>query len=176
VTNGAPAAAAAAQAAAAGTGVPAPPPGWTTEFSDDFNGQARSAPSSANWRYDTGPGSSFGTGEIETMTNSTSNGYLDGNGNLDLTALDQGGSWTSARLQTTSANVGAPAGGELEAGSQRLTGQMAAGLLRADDLSRQFRDVLLCDMAAALINQYLTADTLSRLDMLYTFINNKIKC
>ncbi len=64
--------------------------------------------------YDTGPGSSFGTGEIETMTNSTSNVHLDGNGNLDITALGSGSSWTSGRVQTTSANVGAPAGGELE--------------------------------------------------------------
>ena len=93
--------------------VPAPPPGWSTIFSDDFNGPAGSVPA-GNWQHDTGPGSSFGTGEIETMTNSTSNGYLDGNGNLDLTALNEGGSWTSARIQTTSANVGAPAGGELE--------------------------------------------------------------
>jgi hypothetical protein len=64
--------------------------------------------------YDTGPGSSFGTGEIETMTNSASNVYLDGNGHLDITALDSNGSWTSGRIQTTSPNVGAPAGGELE--------------------------------------------------------------
>ena len=64
--------------------------------------------------YDTGPGSNFGTGEIETMTNSTSNVHLDGNGNLDITALGSGSSWTSGRVQTTSANVGAPAGGELE--------------------------------------------------------------
>jgi hypothetical protein len=93
--------------------VPPPPSGWTTEFSDDFNGAARTPPGSS-WMYDTGPGSSFGTGEIETMTNSTSNGYLDGNGNFDITALGSGNSWTSARIQTTSANVGAPAGGELE--------------------------------------------------------------
>ncbi|HEV2372588.1 MAG TPA: ricin-type beta-trefoil lectin domain protein [Streptosporangiaceae bacterium] len=93
--------------------VPVPPPGWTTVFSDDFSGAAGSPPS-GQWMYDTGPGSSFGTGEIETMTNSTSNGHLDGNGNLDITALNQGGSWTSARIQTTSPVVGAPAGGELE--------------------------------------------------------------
>jgi hypothetical protein len=93
--------------------VPSPPSGWTTAFSDDFNGPAGSAPSSS-WMYDTGPGSSFGTGEIETMTNSSSNVYLDGNGNLDITALDNGGSWTSGRIQTTTPVVGAPAGGELE--------------------------------------------------------------
>jgi len=92
---------------------PAPGTGWTTVFDDNFAGPAGSAPS-YNWMYDTGPGSSFGTGEIETMTNSASNVYLDGNGHLDITALDSGGSWTSGRIQTTSPNVGAPAGGELE--------------------------------------------------------------
>jgi hypothetical protein len=99
--------------AAAADAVPSPPSGWSTVFSDDFNGAAGSAPSSS-WEYDTGPGSSFGTGEIETMTNSSSNVYLDGNGDLDITALGSGSSWTSGRIQTTTANVGAPAGGELE--------------------------------------------------------------
>src|SRR6202046_2799339 len=93
--------------------VPGPPAGWTTVFSDDFSGAAGSGVDS-QWMYDTGPGSSFGTGEIETMTNSTSNVHLDGNGDLDITALGSGTSWTSGRIQTTSANVGAPAGGELE--------------------------------------------------------------
>ena len=100
-------------ALAAPGAVPGPPSGWSTVFSDDFNGAAGSGADS-QWMYDTGPGSSFGTGEIETMTNSTSNVHLDGNGNLDITALGSGGSWTSGRIQTTSANVGAPAGGELE--------------------------------------------------------------
>src|ERR1700721_897091 len=99
---------------ASATTVPNPPAGWTTVFSDNFAGAAGSPANSANWEYDTGPGSSFGTGEIETRTNSTSNVHLDGNGNLDITALNQGGSWTSGRIQTPSANVGAPAGGELE--------------------------------------------------------------
>jgi ricin-type beta-trefoil lectin protein len=98
---------------AAPSAVPGPPSGWSTVFSDDFNGSAGSGIDS-QWMYDTGPGSNFGTGEIETMTNSTSNVHLDGNGHLDITALGSGSSWTSGRVQTTSANVGAPAGGELE--------------------------------------------------------------
>ena len=89
------------------------PSGWSTVFSDDFNGGSGTGIDS-QWMYDTGAGSSFGTGEIETMTNSTSNVHLDGNGNLDITALGSGSSWTSGRVQTTCANVGAPAGGELE--------------------------------------------------------------
>jgi beta-glucanase (GH16 family) len=101
-------------APAANADVPGPPSGWTTAFSDDFNGAAGSAPDSGNWVYDTGPGSNFGTGEIETMTNSTANTYLDGNGNLNITALSDGnGNWTSGRIHT-GAIVGAPAGGQLE--------------------------------------------------------------
>ena len=106
-------AALAVPAAMASAAVPGPPSGWSTVFSDDFSGGAGSGIDS-QWMYDTGAGSSFGTGEIETMTNSTSNVHLDGNGNLDITALGSGSSWTSGRVQTTSANVGAPAGGELE--------------------------------------------------------------
>jgi hypothetical protein len=107
------AAPAANAALAAPATVPGPPSGWSTVFSDDFNGSSGSGIDS-QWMYDTGAGSSFGTGEIETMTNSTSNVHLDGNGNLDVTALGNGSSWTSGRVQTTSANVGAPAGGQLE--------------------------------------------------------------
>ncbi|MCW2932039.1 MAG: Beta,3-glucanase [Actinomycetia bacterium] len=104
---------AAATSVAAPVGVPAPPAGWSTVFSDDFTGPAGSGIDS-QWMYDTGPGSKFGTGEAETMTSSRSNVHLDGSGNLDITALGSGSSWTSGRVQTTSANVGAPAGGELE--------------------------------------------------------------
>ena len=99
---------------ASATTVPAPPSGWTTVFSDGFAGAAGSPVSSANWKYDTGPGSSFGTGEIETMTNSTNNVFLDGSGHLVIKAIGSGSSWTSGRIQTPTANVGAPAGGELE--------------------------------------------------------------
>ena len=114
---------AAATSVAAPAAVPGPPAGWSTVFSDDFNGTAGTGVDS-QWMYDTGPGSNFGTGEIETMTNSTSNVHLDGNGNLDLTAQGSGSSWTSGRVQTTTANVGAPAGGELEvtASIQQPTG------------------------------------------------------
>jgi hypothetical protein len=109
----APAAQAAPAAMAAPAAVPGAPSGWSTVFSDDFNGTSGTGIDS-QWMYDTGAGSSFGTGEIETMTNSTSNVHLDGNGNLDVTAIGSGSSWTSGRVQTTTANVGAPAGGQLE--------------------------------------------------------------
>jgi beta-glucanase (GH16 family) len=94
-------------------GVPAPPRGWTMVFGDGFTGPAGSGIDS-QWRYDTGPGQRFGTGEVETMTDSAANVRLDGHGHLDITARKAGGSWTSGRVQTASAGVGAPAGGELE--------------------------------------------------------------
>ncbi|WP_244888881.1 hypothetical protein [Kitasatospora aureofaciens] len=115
--------AATAPVAAAG-----PPPGWTTVFSDDFSGPAGARPSGANWTYDTGPGSNFGTGEIETMTDSTANVHLDGNGHLDITALGSGGSWTSGRIRTPSAVAGAPAGGKLEVTASIMQPAPAGGL------------------------------------------------
>jgi beta-glucanase (GH16 family) len=79
---------------------------------DDFNGPAGTAVNPSVWKYDTGKGI-FGTGEIETMTSSTSNVHRDGRGDLDITALGHGDSWTSGRIQTISSDFGAPAGGEM---------------------------------------------------------------
>ena len=92
--------------------VPGPPPGWTTVFGDNFAGPAGSAPSAANWFYDIGTG--YGTGEKEQTTNSTSNVYLDGNGHLVLKAINNGGTWTSGRIESTRDDFQAPPGGELE--------------------------------------------------------------
>ena len=92
--------------------VPPPPSGWTTVFGDNFAGAAGSAPSAANWFYDIGTG--YGTGEKEQTTNSTSNVYLDGNGHLVLKAIDNGGTWTSGRIESTRDDFQAPPGGKLE--------------------------------------------------------------
>src|ERR1700683_1141958 len=104
--------AAAGVPAAYADAVPPPPAGVTTVFGDNFAGPAGSAPSAANWFYDIGTG--YGTGEIENTTSSTSNAYLDGNGHLVLKAIDNGGTWTSARLESTRDDFEAPPGGELE--------------------------------------------------------------
>jgi beta-glucanase (GH16 family) len=95
--------------------VPPAPSGFTLTWSDDFNGTAGTGVNTTNWKYDTGPGSTFGTGEIETMTNSTANVFLDGNGHLVMRALHTGSDpragWTSGRIETQLATFGAPPGG-----------------------------------------------------------------
>jgi beta-glucanase (GH16 family) len=104
-----------ATAAPASAAVPAPPAGFSLTWSDDFTGASGTGLDAGTWKYDTGPGSSFGTGEIETMTNSTSNVYQDGAGHLVLKALHSGtnpaSGWTSGRVETQAATFGAPAGG-----------------------------------------------------------------
>ncbi|HWC80004.1 MAG TPA: carbohydrate-binding protein [Pseudonocardiaceae bacterium] len=110
----------AAVAIAAASDVPAPPAGWSTVFSDDFTGAAGTGLNTTNWLYDTGHGYSggandWGTGEIESMTNSTDNVYQDGNGHLVIKPIrDSSGNWTSGRVETQSTAFQAPAGGQME--------------------------------------------------------------
>jgi Carbohydrate binding module (family 6) len=105
---------------ASATTVPSAPSGWTTTFSDSFSGAARSGVDS-NWTYDTGTQYSgtgctanWGTSEVETDTSSTANVSEDGDGHLNITAVDSGGSWTSGRIETTADDFEAPSGGEME--------------------------------------------------------------
>jgi beta-glucanase (GH16 family) len=91
--------------------------GWSLTFSDDFTGAAGSGVS-GNWRYTTGTQypngpAHFGTDEIETMTSSRDNVALDGGGNLRITALNNGGNWTSGRIETNREDFQPPAGGKL---------------------------------------------------------------
>jgi len=106
--------------------VPPAPSGWNTVFSDNFAGAAGSAPSAQNWFYDIGTG--YGTGETEQTTNSTNNVYLDGNGHLVLKAISSGGSWTSARIESTRDDFQAPAGGMLEMTAEIEQPNPATGL------------------------------------------------
>ncbi|WP_329347630.1 discoidin domain-containing protein [Streptomyces sp. NBC_01261] len=102
-------------AAAAPAAVPAAPAGFTTTWSDDFSGAANTGLDTGTWRYDAGEGWTFGTGEVETMTNSTANVYQDGNGHLVLKALHTGSDpvagWTSGRVETQADGFGALPGG-----------------------------------------------------------------
>ncbi|WP_329456680.1 ricin-type beta-trefoil lectin domain protein [Streptomyces sp. NBC_01497] len=108
-------AATAVATADAGAAVPPTPSGFTLTWSDDFNGASGTGIDQSQWKYDTGPGSNFGTGEIETMTSSTSNVFHDGQGHLVLQAQHSGSDpragWTSGRVETQAATFGAPAGG-----------------------------------------------------------------
>src|SRR5713226_6195699 len=72
---------------------------WALAWSDEFDGPAGSGPDPSKWTFDIGTG--FGTGEIEHMTDSRDNSYLDGNGNLVIKAIkDDSGVITSARIKT----------------------------------------------------------------------------
>ncbi|MFB7596705.1 glycoside hydrolase family 16 protein [Streptomyces sp. NPDC056160] len=116
---------------------PAPPSGWTQVFLDDFNGAAGTGVNTADWQYDTGtsyPGgaANWGTGEVESMTSSTSNVALDGNGNLLITPRrDASGHWTSGRIETTRTDFQPPAGGKLRVQARiqlpNVTGAAAKG-------------------------------------------------
>ncbi len=122
---------------AAQASVPPPAAGWTTVWSDDFDGPSGSLPSSTDWIIDTGHGypggpGNWGTGEIQNYTNSTSNVALDGAGNLRVTPRrDAAGNWTSARIETQRSNFKPPSGGVLAIESRiqmpNVTGDAALG-------------------------------------------------
>jgi hypothetical protein len=96
------------------------PAGWTTIFRDDFNGNANAGVSTTNWLYDTGtsyPGGApnWGTGEVETATDSTANVFRDGDGHLVIRPLrDANGGWTSGRIETQRTDFAVPIGGQLK--------------------------------------------------------------
>ncbi|MFD6753221.1 carbohydrate-binding protein [Micromonospora gifhornensis] len=123
--------------ATADAAVPPTPSGWNLVWSDDFTGAAGTLPSGSNWIIDTGtsyPGGppNWGTGEIQTYTNSTANVSHDGAGNLRITPLRDGaGNWTSARIETVRSNFKAPAGGVLAIEGRiqmpNVTGAAASG-------------------------------------------------
>ena len=112
------------------------PDGWSTVWSDDFNGAAGSLPGS-DWQIDTGtsyPGGppAWGTWEVQTYTDSTANLYTDGKGNLNIKPLrDASGKWTSARIETKRSNFKPAAGAVLAIESRiqmpNVTGDKALG-------------------------------------------------
>ncbi len=117
--------------------VPAPPSGMSLVFSDDFTGAAGTGLNRSNWLYDIGTGyaggaANWGTGEVETMTDSTANVYQDGAGNLVIKPIrNSAGQWTSGRVETQRTDFAAPTGGKvrIEARLQQpnVSGAAAAG-------------------------------------------------
>lgn len=93
---------------------------WTQQWADEFNGSG--AVSGTNWIYDLGTGygcstcGNWGTGELESMTNSTANVNQTG-GHLSITPLHSGTNpltgWTSGRIETQRSDFQPPAGGAM---------------------------------------------------------------
>lgn len=93
---------------------------WTTVFKDDFNGAKGSKLNGNDWIYDKGTGydggaANWGTGEIESATDSTDNVYQDGDGHLAIKPIKgSDGKWTSGRIETKRSDFAAPEGGKME--------------------------------------------------------------
>ncbi|MBA4493895.1 family 16 glycosylhydrolase [Paenactinomyces guangxiensis] len=112
-------------------------PGWTLQFSDDFNGASGTGVDRAKWIYDIGHGypggpANWGTGEIEFMTDSTNNVYQDGSGHLVIKAIrDSSGGWTSGRIETQRTDFQPPPGGVMRVEASirlpNVTGAAAQG-------------------------------------------------
>ncbi|MFI9328603.1 acyltransferase family protein [Kitasatospora sp. NPDC052868] len=124
-------------AGAAAGGVPAGPDGWTPVLRDDFDGPGGSRPSAAHWQYDLGtcypgcPAAQWGTGEVETMTDSTANVRLDGKGALEIVPTLENGRWSSGRIESRRSDLAPPPGGvmriEASIALPDVTGPAAAG-------------------------------------------------
>ncbi|HEX3641184.1 MAG TPA: glycoside hydrolase family 16 protein [Ktedonobacteraceae bacterium] len=110
---------------------------WTRVWGTEFDGPANSKVDPSYWRYDTGDGygcsgcpANWGTGEIESMSNSTANVSRDGKGHLVIKAIrNSRGNWTSGRIETQRTNFAAPPGGQLKitASLQQPNAPNAAG-------------------------------------------------
>ncbi len=74
---------------------------WQITWSDEFNGQAGQSPDAAKWTIDLGTGQDgWGNSELQSYTNSPANISLDDQGNLVITAINEGNRFTSARIKT----------------------------------------------------------------------------
>ena len=93
---------------------------WTEVWSDQFNGPAGQRLDPANWTPQVGtsyPGGApnWGTGEVETATDSTANASTDGAGHAAIRAIREAdGHWTSARVETVRTDFRPPPGGVLK--------------------------------------------------------------
>ncbi len=124
------------------TGQPQNQSGWVLTWGDEFNAAANTGVDTGDWLYDTGTGyacpgcpANWGTGEVESMSDSTANVYHDGAGHLAIKPLHTSSSatagWTSGRIETQRTDFQPPAGGAMavEASLQQpdVAGAAAAG-------------------------------------------------
>lgn len=77
---------------------------WQLTWSDDFDGEAGQSVDSTKWSFDIGRGTDgWGNQELQYYSDSPKNVALDGNGNLEITALREsfgGAPFTSGRIKT----------------------------------------------------------------------------
>lgn len=86
-------------------------------WSDEFNGTTPGPPSTTTWNFDLGNNGGWGNHEAEVycgppgyinnpqacptvFSTADSNAFIDGNGHLVIQAINNGGTWTSARMNT----------------------------------------------------------------------------
>jgi len=75
---------------------------WELTWEDEFEGEEGASVNSAKWTFDLGRGPNddgWGNAELQTFTDLPENVAMDGQGNLAITALNNGG-YTSARILT----------------------------------------------------------------------------
>lgn len=75
---------------------------WQLTWEDKFDGVAGESPDASNWKFELGrgpDGDGWGNDELQTYTDKPENVSLDGQGNLIIKALSEGG-FTSARIIT----------------------------------------------------------------------------
>ncbi|HLA56362.1 MAG TPA: glycoside hydrolase family 16 protein [Flavobacterium sp.] len=73
---------------------------WQLAWSDDFDGTAGILPDASKWGFDLGNNGGWGNAELENYTDDPENVSLDGDGHLVITAIQNGNSFTSARVNT----------------------------------------------------------------------------
>lgn len=74
---------------------------WVLSWSDEFNEGIGKQPDPAKWTYDLGRGQDgWGNQELQVYTNHPENISQDGEGNLVITAIRNGNTFTSARIKT----------------------------------------------------------------------------
>lgn len=111
--------------------------GWSELMREEFDGPAGSRPAASRWRYDRGtcypgcPAPQWGTGEVETMTDSADNVRLDGKGALEIVPTRRDGRWYSGRIESRRSDFTPPPGGVLRIEASialpEVTGPAAGG-------------------------------------------------